>query len=87
MALLRANSDARCLVESNNPLKRYMNLFFYRVNIFTGNYVLEPEERTFTLSITFLLIAATLFYSKAFLTGLIDGWSSAGQDSIMESIN
>ena len=87
MTLIKGNTDKMCLKESKNPIINWINLFLYRFIFWTGIALLEPAERVAALSIEFLLIAVTCMYAKEFLRGLVDGFLSVEEDSLMKSFD
>jgi len=74
MALSKTNTDTLC----HDPNSRFACLrkAFYRYNLWTGMYMLEPHER-WTLNILFGLLAVMgVLYTFIFWKGFTDGWKS-----------
>lgn len=81
---LTTNTDNLCFdtsKESNRTI-RSIRLFIYRYYMWTGLVVMERHERVIFHTIVLIVIFASFFYSKAFLQGFIDGWTSLGEASL-----
>jgi len=72
MNLSKTNTDTLCHDEGSKaaPIQKA----FYRYNLITAMYMLEPSER-WALNILFVILAALGFlYTYVFWKGFMDGW-------------
>jgi len=69
MGLSKTNTDTLC--HDGSTIRKA----FYRYNLWTGMYMLEPHERL-ALNVLFTVLATmVLLYTFAFWKGFIDGWN------------
>ena len=79
MVLSKTNTDALCLdtrpEASSIPL--WIRKAFYRYNLWTGMYMLEPHERN-ALNVFFVTLAFMgSVYTYVFWKGFFDGFAAA----------
>lgn len=70
--LTHTNTDKTCL-DTSKPLPIH---WWYRYNLWTGLYMLNPNERVGFNVFGFFLSACALLYLYVFITGFRDGFSA-----------
>eukprot|EP00979_Chaetoceros_neogracilis_P018086 scaffold10550_cov271-Chaetoceros_neogracile.AAC.65 len=78
MVLSKTNTDTLCL--DQNSKGGYIRKAVYRYNLWTGMYMLEPNERC-ALNFLFAILAGMCcLYTLAFWKGLLEGWQAFTED-------
>jgi hypothetical protein len=79
MVLSKTNTDSLCVdIESDGLLQRntrWIRKAYYKYNLWTGLYMLEPHER-WGLNLLFTILTTMgCLYTFMFWKGLLDGWA------------
>ena len=68
--LSKTNTDTLCC----DPAEGYIRRFVYRVNLWSGAYMLERHERICLYSAVGLFFVSSCIYTLHFASGFVDGW-------------
>ena len=68
--LSKTNTDTLCCDSSEGLIRR----FVYRINLWSGAYMLERHERICLYSAVGLFFVSSCLYTVLFASGFVDGW-------------
>ena len=68
--LSKTNTDTLCCDSSEGFIRR----FVYRINLWSGAYMLERHERICLYSAVGLFFVSSCLYTVLFASGFVDGW-------------
>ena len=71
--LSKTNTDTLCCDSSEGFIRR----FVYRINLWSGAYMLERHERIGLYSAVGLFFVSSCLYTVLFASGFVDGWKDS----------
>jgi len=77
--LSKTNTDTLCC----DPAEGYIRRFVYRVNLWSGAYMLERHERICLYSAVGLFFVSSCIYTLLFASGFVDGWKDSSADFLL----
>lgn len=79
--LSKTNTDTLCC----DPAEGFIRRFVYRVNLWSGAYMLERHERICLYSAVGLFFVSSCLYTVLFASGFVDGWKDSSAAFVLLS--
>ena len=79
--LSKTNTDTLCC----DPAEGFIRRFVYRVNLWSGAYMLERHERICLYSAVGLFFVSSCLYTLLFASGFVDGWKDSSAAFVLLS--